>query len=451
MQTFNYSATFPVTAEVLFDWHKRKGAFERLTPPWAGVRVMDSNGGIEAGGWVKIKTPPLGLIKWELIHGAYAEGKVFTDQALKGPFKYWKHGHHFSTNETEQAVLKETIDYDLPKGLQWLHPFVEGELKRQFKARMERLAAEVLSPGLEVDVAPLVIAITGARGLIGSALIPLLTLKGHTVRSLVRHKEHLKANEYAYNARTGEGLVAALTGCDAVIHLAGESIAGYWTCAKKEAIRFSRERGTQVMAEAIQQLPQPPRVFIMASAAGYYGETQAPVDEGAPKGQGFLADVVAAWEAAAQPIEALGVRVVKLRLGAVLSPNGGMLKAMLPSFQMGLGSIFGTGKALLSWVSIEDVVLVFYRALMDEAFQGAINVGAPEPISRSHFAQLLGHVLARPVWLKLPEKLMCSLGGEVVQELCFKNNAVRPHFLESQDYVFRDAHLESALRRLLGK
>jgi hypothetical protein len=244
-----------------------------------------------------------------------------------------------------------------------------------------------------------------------------------------------------------------LDGVDAVVHLAGESVAGgRWTEARKRRIRESRVRPTRLLCETLARQRTPPRVLVCASAIGYYGDRGDQVlrEESAP-GAGFLPEVCRKWEAAAEPAARRGIRVVHLRIGLVLSPKGGALAAMLPVFRLGLGGPVGAGAQWMSWIGIDDTLGAILHALMNEALAGPVNAVAPAPVTNREFAKTLARVLRRPAVLPFPAFAARLLLGQMADELLLASARVEPARLRATGYAFRDATLEGALRRLLAR
>jgi uncharacterized protein (TIGR01777 family) len=293
------------------------------------------------------------------------------------------------------------------------------------------------------------VLVTGAAGLIGSALVDRLVPGGHEVVRLTR-SEPARSGEYRWDPMAGQVDPAAFEGVDAVVHLAGESVAGRWTDAKKRRIRESRVRGTRLIAETAAEQSRPPAVVVSASAIGYYGHRDEPVNESSPPGEGFLAGVVRDWEAAAEPAAAAGIRVVNPRFGIVQSRDGGALHAQLPLFRLGLGGRVGSGRQYVSWVAIDDVVGAIEHALRSEGLSGAVNVTAPAPVTNAEYARTLGRVLGRPAVLPAPAPALKLVLGEFSSEL-LSGQAVMPDRLRESGYEFRYPDLEGELRHVLGR
>ena len=295
------------------------------------------------------------------------------------------------------------------------------------------------------------ILVTGSSGLIGSALVSLLTTSGHSVVRLVRSPRLSKERIVTWNPSSGVINTAELEGLDAVVHLAGEGIAsGRWRPEKKARIRESRVRGTRLLCESIVRLVSPPKVLICASAIGYYGNRSDEVlTEESCSGSGFLAEVCREWESATEPVVGKRIRVVNLRIGVVLSPAGGALAMMLKPFQLGLGGKLGRGNQYVSWIAIEDLVSSIYHVLMTNTLQGAVNAVAPNPVTNLQLTKVLGRLLSRPTLFPVPAFLLQLMFGEFANEGLLASARVIPSKLLNTGYHFRYPNLEEALRHLL--
>jgi uncharacterized protein len=295
------------------------------------------------------------------------------------------------------------------------------------------------------------VLITGSSGLLGSALIPSLTAAGHRVTRLVRSQRSRKEGDVYWNPEVGLLDPVALEAIDAAVHLAGESIAARWTAEKKTRILQSRVASTRLLAERLGQIQDRPKVFVCASAIGYYGDRgdQILTEESAP-GSGFLYDVCRQWEAATGLAEERGIRTVRLRIGVVLSKTGGALAKMLPPFRMGLGGRLGAGTQYMSWIAIDDLVGSVHHALATDALRGAVNAVAPNPVTNLEFTKTLGKVLRRPTIFPVPALAVRLLFGEMGQELLLGSTRVEPRRLQESGYGFRHLTLEKALRAVLG-
>ncbi len=450
---FERSVQVPVPPAELYAWHARPGAFERLNPPWEQVDVVERDPGLADGAAVHLRVKAGGLpLSWRLVHRDHVPGERFVDEQVRGPFARWRHTHHMRP-APRGATLVDHVDYALPLGAvgrALAGRFVQAKLDALFRYR-HRVMTDDLAQHARTTTDPLTVAISGASGLLGSALRPFLTTGGHTVRRLVRGEA---GAEDAIPWRPTEGEIDAggLAGVDAVVHLAGESIAQRWTDARKRRILESRVRGTATLAKALAGMPRPPRVLVCASAVGYYGDTgDLEVDETAERGRGFLADVCEAWEAAAGPARDAGVRVVHLRFGVVLSPRGGALAKLLPVFKVGLGGPVGRGDQYFPWVALDDAVGAVHHALVTPDLEGPVNVVGPEQVTSRGFAKTLGEVLSRPAVLPAPAFALKLAMGQMAEEALLAGQRVRPARLRATDYTFRHPTLEDALRHALGR
>lgn len=295
------------------------------------------------------------------------------------------------------------------------------------------------------------VLISGSTGLVGSALVPFLTSHGHDVTRLTRSAS-AGEKSVAWDPQTGVRDVAALEGLDAVVHLAGESIAsGRWTAAKKARIRDSRIQGTRLLCQALAKLSRPPRVLACASAIGFYGSRgDETLTEDSSPGSGFLADVCRDWEQATQAAHAKGIRVVNLRTGVILSSKGGALTKMLLPFKMGVGGIVGPGTQYMSWIDLDDMVGAIAHVLGSDALSGPVNFVAPQPVTNYEFTKTLGGVLHRPTFLPMPAFAARLVLGEMADELLLASARVIPKKLQESGYAFRYANLEGSLRHWLA-
>lgn len=297
------------------------------------------------------------------------------------------------------------------------------------------------------------VAVTGATGLVGSALTPRLAGGGHEAVALRRAPAAAGGGGPSWDPETGALSAGALDGVDAVVHLAGENVAGgRWTAARKARIRDSRVAGTRQLAAALAALPQPPKTLIAASAIGFYGDRgDERLDEAAAPGADFLADVCQQWEAAAAPARDAGMRVVHLRIGIVLTPAGGALQRMLTPFRMGVGGVIGSGRQYMSWVALDDVLGGILHALRADSLTGPVNLAAPHPVTNAEFTKTLGRVLRRPTFLPLPAFGARLAFGEMADALLLSSARVEPARLRADGFEFDYPDLEAALRHLLGR
>ena len=290
------------------------------------------------------------------------------------------------------------------------------------------------------------VLITGATGLIGTALQQSFSEKGYEML-LASRKEREGHENIQWDVETGFSEPEKLEGIDAVVHLAGESVSGFrWTDEKKKAIRDSRVLGTRNVVDTISKLKKKPKVLIAASAIGFYGERgDEELTESSAAGDTFLAEVSKAWEAESRRAEDAGIRTVLLRTGIVLSKNGGALGSMMLPFKLGLGGVVGSGNQWMSWISIDDHVAVIEYAIENETLRGAVNATSPNSVTNKDFTKTMGEVLSRPTFLPLPEFAVSMIFGEMGDELLLTSTRVVPKRLEGAGFEFKYPDLKSAI------
>lgn len=413
-------------------------------PPWQPMTVVAEAESL-ADGRAVLGLP--GGLRWVAQHDPtrYSPPHRFVDVlSSAGPRSWpprlvghWTHTHEFSEAGEGKTRVYDRVDAPVPA----------AALRSTFVYRNRQLADD-LAAHRDAGMQPLVVAITGASGLVGSALSAFLSTGGHRVISLVRHPSR-KDDERQWNPdRPAEGL---LSGVDAVVHLAGESIAGRFTDAHKKAIRDSRIGPTRRLAEAAAA--DGARVFVSASAIGFYGfdRGDAVLTEDSDRGDGFLADVVADWESATAPAAEAGLRVVNVRTGIVQSARGGTLRLFRPLFATGLGGRLGDGQQWLSWIGIDDLLDVYHRALYDDRLAGPVNAVAPEPVRNADYTDALAGVLHRPALLPVPSfGPRILLGEQGARELAAANQRVVPSKLVTVGHRFRRPDISDALAHELG-
>ena len=296
------------------------------------------------------------------------------------------------------------------------------------------------------------ILISGASGLVGSALIPALESAGHSVRRLVRVRPQAGSPDVYWDPLGSFDPVGGIEGFDALVNLAGESVVGRWTKHKKSRILNSRVQGTMTLASAAARSKKPPKVLVSASAVGYYGNRgDEALTEESTSGSGFLADVARQWETAIGLATRAGIRTAMLRMGFILSPRGGGLARMLPPFRMGVGGRLGSGRQWMSWISIDDVVGAIQHALATDALWGPVNTVAPHPVTNAEFTRTLGRILGRPTIFPMPAFAARLAFGEMANDLLLASQRVQPLKLQNSGFQFRHPELEGALRELLKR
>ncbi|MCA1624919.1 MAG: TIGR01777 family oxidoreductase [Acidobacteria bacterium] len=295
------------------------------------------------------------------------------------------------------------------------------------------------------------ILISGASGLVGTHLIPTLKAKGHEIYKLVR-KTPDSSDEIRWDAEKGfnETEQSKLENFDAVVHLAGDNVASEnWSREKKRRIRDSRVLGTRVLVDALKNSQNPTRIFVAASAVGFYGGRKDEVlTEESSEGEGFLTEVCTAWEDEIEKAETFA-RVVILRIGVVLAENGGALEKMLTPFKLGVGGVIGSGNQWMSWISLDDLIKIIHFALRNEYLSGAVNAVAPNPVTNKEFTKTLGKVLHRPTILPIPAFAIKLMFGEMGKTLLLEGTRVLPKKLQDAGFEFQFSNLETAIKHVL--
>lgn len=434
--------------DAVLSWHERPGAIERLLPPWLALRVERESSSLASG--TAVLRLPLG-IRWSARHdpNAFAPGRRFVDR-LSTPILRdllpWEHVHELEPVAGDRTRVTDRITSRIP----------DRVLAQNLAYRGRQLVGDFAAHDLaaRLGASPMTIAVSGSSGLIGTALCAFLSTGGHRVVRLVRSPSNggLLAAPGALAERVWDPLEPdphLLDGVDGVVHLAGSPVAGRFDEGHKRAVRDSRIEPTRRLAALVGTRP-----FVVASAVGIYGPDRGDevLIETSDRGDGFLADVVAEWERAADPARSSGSRVTHVRTGIVQSPRGGVLRLLRPLFEVGAGGPLGTGRQWTPWIGIDDMVDVYLRCLVDPSIEGPVNAVAPHPERNRDYSRVLAHVLHRPAMLTVPRvgpRLL--LGSEAVDEFVLAGQNARPAVLERLEHPFRFPHLEPALRHLLGR
>lgn len=451
------SVHLSVGAAEAYRWHERTGAFERLLPPWVKLEVETRTGGLEEGARVVLRLP-FGLLRlrWELEHRDCRAGESFSDVQVRGPFSSYAHVHRFEQRPDGSSDLIDHLNYVVPFGALGraiAGPFVRSSLECLFNFRHAVTRDDLRQHSNKDGGAPMRILITGSSGFIGSSLVPFLTAGGHEVVRMMRRGTPGANGSHVWDPDRGIIDPAALEGFDAVVHLAGESLAtGRWTADKKDRIRRSRIAPTRLLSETLARLENRPKVLVSASAIGYYGDRgDDRLTERSHSADSFLADVCRSWEYSTGPAGEAGIRVVNLRFGIVLGQAGGALAKMLTPFRLGAGGRLGSGRQYMSWVSVDDAIGAIDHALSNGELSGAVNVTAPRPVTNQEFTRTLGRVLSRPTLFPMPAFAARQAFGEMADALLLASARVQPDRLVATGYRFRHPELEPALRHLLGR
>lgn len=453
---YSLTSELNTPSDRVFAWHAHPAAIKRLIPPWENVRILETAPEVSAGSQTRLvlNCGPIS-IEWLAEHVRIEPGHGFTDRQLQGPFSRWVHEHSFEESASGGCKMSDTIDFDPPGG--GISEFIAGgtflrRIDRAFRWRHRIIASDLQDLSDYGRSGCLNVAVTGSTGLIGRTLCPYLEAAGHRVRSLVRKWTHPATDEYLWSPEKGEIDPVALDGADAVVHLAGESIAaGRWNTRRKRSILESRTEGTSLLARTLAAMDHPPRVMICASAAGFYGDRgDQLLDENSPGGTGFLAEVCSRWEDACKPARDAGIRVVNLRTGLVLTPAGGALRLMLPSFRLGLGGPLGHGGQYFGWISTDDLIRAILHIVVCNDLAGPVIAAAPEAVTSARFSRALAALLRRPAFMRVPSAFLRAALGEMADELLLSSQRVTPSSLLRSGFRFRFPDLGAALAHLTG-
>jgi len=469
----------PAPRGMLAAWHFAHGALQRLLPPWQSVDVESAEPLAEGSRTVlRLSAGPL-RTRWIAVHEGVRPGHSFVDRAERSPFARWRHEHLFlDRTDPSQSQLVDRIRYALP----WparippvsllAGPMARAQLQRMFAFRHERTARDLrrhMEHRARAGDRPLTIAVTGATGLVGSALCAFLETGGHHVIRLVRGRGAAAsaAPPRAGDARgtgapsprdvpwnpTGDWDASPLSGIDAVVHLAGENIAaGRWSAARKASILRSREEGTRSLVRALAALANPPQVLVSASGVGYYGHSDAPaIDESGPAGAGFLAEVAQRWEQATEPAPVRGIRVVRLRIGVVVTARGGVVGRLHTPFNFGAGGPVGSGRQGMSWISLDDLLGAVLHVIGTPSLAGAINAVAPHPVTQREFAKAMGRAMRRPAFAPLPAFVVKLMFGEMGRELLLSGQFAVPSALIASGFRFDSPRIAEAMAFEFGR
>lgn len=443
----SFKSVVEASRDEVFAWHERPGAFARLAPPWVPVTVEAEAANLRDG---RAVLSVAGLWRWVAQHEpeAYQRPVSFADRLASAPWGlvHWHHSHLFGAPSAETTEVEDWVDTNIP----------EVALREMFAYRQRQLAGDMAAHARAgpMRAGPMTVAMTGSSGSIGTALRSFLTTGGHRVVRLVRRapdgRDERHWDVLAPSPRMFDGV-------DAVVHLAGKNIAGRFSEAHKRELVASRVGPTRRLAEAAAKAKSTGsglESFISASAVGYYGPDRGDeiLTERSERGDGFLADLVAGWEAAVEPAADGGLRSAIVRTGIVQSPRGGMLKIFYPLYLAGLGGPVGTGRQWVPWVGIDDVVDIYLRLLVDPALRGPVNAVAPNAVTNKEYAATLGRVLRRPAVLAVPSFAPALiLKKEGAGEFALAGQRAEPAVLQACGHQFRHPELEKAFRHLLGK
>jgi uncharacterized protein (TIGR01777 family) len=453
-----------VSKEELFRFHERKDAFTLLTPAFAGVEVSSTASTLAPSDDVvrfAVKFGPL-RFRFENVHTGYQPFDWFVDEQRKGLFTEWRHEHRFKEAAWDgdpASMLTDEILYAHPL-LPFFNLFVRHRLGKLFEYRHRVTAEEVHRSRASMgEEAGETVVVTGATGLIGRRIVRILLEKGWRVVALGRNVEkarrllggRVSCVHWDFHRPEEGDWGRCLSEADGVVHLAGTPLfEKRWNAAFKREMEESRILGTRQLVDAIATSEKRPRVFVSASALGYYGvDPDRVVDEKDSAAGDLLARICVKWESEARKLEAHGVRTVQMRIGIVLSHQAGALKELLPLFRLGMGGTMGDPRHYINWIHIEDVARMFAMALANQQMSGPYNAAAPGPVTNADFARAIARALGRPALMRFPVPLLKIIIGEAGR-YASGGPRVRIEKIEDAGYRFFFSDLDQALANELG-
>lgn len=441
----------------IFGWHLRPRRLERAIPPWESMQVIDSKGRADKiGSKVEVCSRLFGIVKvcMKMEYIEFTKNERFTVVSRNGTTESYRYETIITPQNDHSVEMIDSFQYSFS-----FPSFLKSLFEKVIKKRMHRIL-KYKHDIMDHDLAmvekypferPLKVLITGGHGLIGKNLGYFLEFMGHDVWQLSR-KGMGEEKKIYWNPQTGKCNPENFEGFDCMVHLAGENIGeGRWTRRKKERLFNSRVKGTEHLVQIIKGLRNPPKVFIGASAVGYYGDRgREVVNETSGPGQGlFITELCEEWERATRDLEEKGIRVVNARFGIVLTAKGGALKRMLTPFKWGMGGKIGNGHQYMSWIAIDDVIGALYHIIMTPKIEGAVNVVSPNPVSNDVFTKKLSERLNRWKGPPFPEFLVHLFLGQKGEELLLTSTRVEPARLSETGYHFQYPKLYQALEHVV--
>ena len=449
MNTLIFESEFSGTPEELWQWHDNPKSLERLIPPWENAEVLTRDRGLKKETILRLKLGPF-VKDWVARYTDWNPPFGFEDTQEKGPFDKWRHKHEFLKKDNG-VLMRDTIHYQVPLGMlgnAGAGDYVEKRLRKQFLWRHRRLLRDLEFHRQFLHKQKIIVS--GASGLVGKEFIELMMSGGHEVIQLVR-RPSLDNSEVSWDPYNGSVEQAArLEGADAWVHLGGANIADRkWSEEYKKQILESRVLSTRGVGKVIQNLQDRPKVWINASAIGFYGMS-GEFDENSQHGEDFLAEVCQKWENAAQEMAPEGVRLVLPRIGVVISSKGGALSKLLPLYKSGLGGPIGRGHRKMSWIDLEELTKLLGWSIINDHWSGVFNAVSPEGVTSQEFSDHIANKLKRPGIFRAPPGMLRFSLGEMAEATILSSAEVRPKRLQEVDYPFLFPSLAESLKNQLG-
>ncbi len=457
------SCQMPVDAATAACWHFRAAALARCMPPWRRWRLVSGSAEVIAGSTVELdlRCGPRWrrqLLQRELVR----PGVGFTQRQLSGPLREFIHSRRFLIGSEGLGVREDRVRFEVSR-LPLLSTYQEVRFRHEFARILafsqQRASGDLARHASDGSATPRRIGITGSTGLVGTAACAFFAALGHEVVPFLRPTRRAApgvGNGVIWDPLGDELSGDGAEGLDAVIHLAGASIAARpWTRQRRALLTSSRVSATASLCSALSRLRSPPRVVVCASGINFYGSDHtidaAPVDESGAPGAGFLAELARSWESALAPAVAAGIRAVRVRIGMVVSARGGAVARMATPARLGLLGPLGSGRQAVSWIHIDDLLGILHRAAIAGTLEGAVNAVAPGVVSQAEFAQLLAGVFDRPAFLRTPRAVVSAGLGDLGRELLLGGVNARSAVLADGAFNFEFASLDRALRFEYGR
>lgn len=455
MPRFQFDSVVNVAPELLYAWHEQRGAFYRLIPPWASAEVRRYDGVIE-GGLVALRVP-VGPAKvdWMAEIRDVQAGRQFRDIQIKGPFRSWNHLHSVRSHGDGASDLIDSIDASYPRSVALVPPArhrIERSIEQAFAYRHEVTRNDLARIRQYTYTQPQRIAVSGSGGLVGSALVHFLDAAGHEVYRLVRHSPGSR-REILFDYESATVNAGALEGLDAVVHLAGESMAsGRWSQEHRMRIHASRVRSTEFLVRTLTKLERRPSALLTGSMVGIYGDRpgETLTDDSAPGEQGFLSILSRDWEEATVPASEAGIRTVNLRFGLVISPLNSIVRLLMGAIRLGLGAKVRAPDTDLSWISMDDALYAIYHLLSGRSVSGPVNIVSTEPTTRRTLIEALASTASNRIRITIPGKAVRYVLGEVAEEAIFRSQHALPNRLVDSGFTHSFPSLERALNHQFG-
>ena len=473
MPIFNFSRSYCYPCNQVFDWHKRQLGLERLTPPWDKITVLNreyNNANFLVDGKISLKQEivPFFNSKWNISHqkDSYKEGKSFEDKSISGPTKKWIHTHSFKRSSYKKTLIEDKISFSHWVNLKKLDDYTVKSMEKSFKYRGDILEYDLAN--LYKNTNGYYVLITGSTGLVGSALLPLLNSLGYKILSLKYNKNsdnkefstsykkyainsseivEVDWNPYSRNTLQIPDYISKKI--KFVVNLSGDNILGLWTKQKKQMIFDSRKISTRSLLNLLESNCIRARCCVHASAIGYYGSNkQKLLDELNSPGPGFLAETTKEWEKEQNKFQKITERNINLRIGAVLSRRGGLVKQVELPFRAGLAGYIGEGENFINWILLEDLVRIIEKCISTKSYTGPINAVSPVPIKSKDFFQLLSKKYGSRFFIKVPAFIPKLISKDLVDEIILSNQKISCRKLLKNNYNFFAPTIKEALDNL---